>query len=315
MDTPGDFLGYYSECGNILFCHHVQGRKKPKIKRKPLPYQAPARERRQNLRRHEKGEGVMTVSVKTIVCAAPVGFLLASAGIPGTVGAETTMALDAQALVRQVETQYQSATSHSTMHMKVITDAYTREMTLEGWSEGRDKFLAVILAPKKDEGTATLKIGDEMWNYLPKIDRIMKIPSSLMGDRWMGSHLTNDDLVKENKIDELYTFKTDKVENDVVAIVCTPKPDAAIVWDKVIYRIDLSKKIPVDIQYFDEKGELVRTMTFDRVKKVSGRWIPMRMVIRPVDKPDEMTELVYENLEFDVKLDKDLFSLQSLRRR
>ena len=230
-------------------------------------------------------------------------------------GAENTVKFDAQELVRQVETQYQGETSHSTMHMEVVTDAYSREMTMEGWSEGRDKFLARILAPKKDEGIATLKIGDEMWNFLPKIDRLMKIPSSLMGDSWMGSHLTNDDLVKENKIDELYTFATEKVENGIASIICTPKPDAAIVWDKVVYRIDIDKKIPTDITYYDEDGKLVRTMLFDQVEKVSGRWVPLRMKIQPTDKPAEMTVLTYSNIEFDIKLSKDLFSVRSLRGR
>ena len=255
------------------------------------------------------------MKVKSIRTILEIVVIVLSTVLVRTSGAQSAGTIDAQALVRQVETQYQGETSHSIMRMKVITDAYTREMTLEGWSRGRDDFLARILAPKKDEGTATLKIGNEIWNYLPKIDRLMKIPSSLMGDSWMGSHLTNDDLVKENKMDELYTFETGKVENDVVAIICTPKPDAAIVWDKVMYRIDLTKKIPVDIQYFDEKGKLVRTMSFEQVEKKSGRWVPMRMVIKPVDKPNEMTELVYDSLEFNVKLDSNLFSLQSLRRR
>jgi outer membrane lipoprotein-sorting protein len=143
----------------------------------------------------------------------------------------------------------------------------------------------------------------------------MKIPSSLMGDSWMGSHLTNDDLVKENKIDELYTFETESVEDSLVTIICTPKPDAAIVWDKVIYRIDLRKIIAVDIKYYDEDGDLVRTMTFDRVENISGRWVPMRMVVQPIDDPDEKTELIYENLKFNVKLRDNLFSVQSLRRR
>ena len=242
------------------------------------------------------------------------GLLMCCAAITES-GAETPETIDAQALIRQVETQYQGENSHSTMHMKVVTDAYSREMSMEGWSEGRDKFLARILSPKKDEGIATLKIGDEMWNFLPKIDRLIKIPSSLMGDRWMGSHLTNDDLVKENKIDELYTFETEKVEGQVATIICTPKPDAAIVWGKVLYRIDLTKIIPTAVDYYDEDGDLVRTMTFDRVENISGRWVPMRMVIQPTDKPDEKTELIYDSLTFDVKFKDNLFSVQSLRRR
>ena len=229
--------------------------------------------------------------------------------------ADTPQKLDAQELIRRVETQYMGKTSRATMRMNIITDAWTRELTMEAWSEGRDKFLAKILSPKKEQGTATLKIGDEMWNFLPKIDRLMKIPSSLMGDRWMGSHLTNDDLIKENKIDELYTFEVEKIEDSIATIICTPKPDAPIVWDRVIYRVDLTKTVPVSVDYYDEDGELVRTSTFDMVEEISGRWIPKRMRIQPVEEPDEMTELTYEELEFDVTLPENLFSVRSLRRR
>ncbi|MFC1489985.1 outer membrane lipoprotein-sorting protein [Candidatus Latescibacterota bacterium] len=223
--------------------------------------------------------------------------------------------LNVQDIIRQVETQYTGETSYSKLRMKIVTDVWTRELTMESWGEGRDKFLARILTPKKERNTATLKIEDDMWNYLPKIDRLMKIPSGLMGDSWMGSHLTNDDLVKENKIDELYTFELEKLEESTATIICTPKPDAAIVWDKVIYKVDISRKIPISIDYYDEDDELVRTMSFDNVEKISGRWIPMKMVIQPTDKPDEITELIYESLEFDIELDKDLFSISSLRRQ
>jgi len=232
-----------------------------------------------------------------------------------SVYAATPSKLNAQELIRKVETQYQGKTSYATMHMKVVADWGERELTMDTWSEGRDKFLAKILTPKKEQGIATLKIGDDMWNYLPKIDRLIKIPSGLMGDNWMGSHLTNDDLVKENKIDELYTFEFETIEDPIATIICTPKPDAAIVWDKVVYRVDIGKKIPINIDYYDEDNELVRTMTFDRVEKVSGRWIPLRMVVKPVEKPDEMTELIYNKLNFDVKLPENLFSIQSLRRQ
>ncbi len=233
----------------------------------------------------------------------------------GSVESEEVADLNAQEIVRQIETQYQGETSHTIMTMNVVTEAWSRELRMEAWSEGRNKFLATILSPKKEAGTATLKINDDMWNYLPRIDRLMKVPSSLMGDSWMGSHLTNDDLVKENKIDELYTFEVEGIDGQIVSIGCTPKPEAAIVWGRVVYKADMDKKIPITIYYYDEDGELVRTMSFDRVERISGRWIPLRMSVRPVDEPDEKTELMYENLEFDVTLPKDLFSVQSLRRR
>ena len=96
-----------------------------------------------------------------------------------------------------------------------------------------------------------------MWNYLPKIDRLIKIPSSLMGDSWMGSHFTNDDLVKENKIDELYDLTLNKHEGKIVIVDCVPKPDAAVVWGRIEYTVDIEKLIPMEVRYFDEDGELV----------------------------------------------------------
>jgi len=127
----------------------------------------------------------------------------ALAGIVSLSPLSTAQELDPQELIRRVETQYNGQSSHAIMTMSIVTEDWKRDLTMESWSEGRDKFLSVIRQPVKEEGTATLKIEDDIWNYLPRIDRLMKIPSGLMGDSWMGSHLTNDDLVKENKIDEL----------------------------------------------------------------------------------------------------------------
>lgn len=222
--------------------------------------------------------------------------------------------LDAKSLIRQTETQYQSRTSHAVFRLKVVTASYTREMSLESWSQGRDKMLSKVLSPKKDAGTATLKVGDEMWNYLPKIDRLMKIPTSLMGDRWMGSHLTNDDLVKGNKVDELYDFKVEHETAKEATIVATPRPEAAVVWGKIVYRLNLEHRIPVSVRYFDEDGELVRTLDFDQVRVVSGRTLPMRMRYVPADEPGEYTEMAYEQLEFDRPQPDGQFSVRSLRR-
>ena len=113
----------------------------------------------------------------------------------------------------------------------------------------------------------------------------------------------------------MYTFETKSVLDSIATIVCTPKPDAAIVWGKVVYKADISKNIPILVEYYDEDGELVRTMEFDQVEYISGRWIPLRMSVHPIDKPNEVTEIIYDNLEFDVILPANLFSVTSLRRR
>lgn len=229
--------------------------------------------------------------------------------------AQTTAAPDAKEIIRRIETQYWGETSHSVARMDVVTEEYSRSMTMEMWSKGRDDFIAIIRKPVKEAGTATLRIGDEMWNYLPNIDRLLKIPSSLMGANWMGSHLTNDDLVKENKVEELYELTVESQQDSIVTILCIPKPNAAVVWGKIEYVANLERLIPVKTLYYDEESALVRTITFDDVQQVSGRWLPLRMTVVPTDKPDEKTVLEYLQIELGVKLDPDRFSIQSLRRQ
>ena len=221
---------------------------------------------------------------------------------------------EVQALIRRVETQYQGKTSQAVCKMQVVTAKWTREMTLEMWSKGREQFLVQVIAPKKDEGVASLKIGNEMWNYLPNIDRLVKIPSSLMGESWMGSHLTNDDLVKENEVDKLYDL-TMKRNGNIAEITGVPKPNVAVVWGKIIYTIDTERLVSLSTRYYDEENVLVRTITSDNVQRISGRWIPLRMLVQPEEKPGERTELNYQKLEFDVRLADDFFSIRSLRRR
>ncbi len=226
----------------------------------------------------------------------------------------TAQEMTARELIRRIETQYQGETSHAIAHMRVVTERWTREMTLEMWSKNRDRFLVRVLAPKKDEGVSTLKVGDDMWNFLPSIDRLIKIPSSMMGESWMGSHLTNDDLVKENQVDRLYDLSMTGGDG-TAEIVAIPKPDAAVVWGRIIYTVDTERLIPLSIRYEDEAGELVRTITFDDVQRISGRWVPLEMRVQPMDEPQEHTLLNYQKLEFNVRLSDDFFSLRTLRRR
>ena len=222
---------------------------------------------------------------------------------------------DAIALVRAVETQYQGDSSHGKMRMVIKTRSWTRTLEIEMWSEGRDKLLTRILAPVKERGTCTLKVDNDIWNYISRIDRMIKIPSSLMGDSWMGSHLTNDDLVKENKIDHLYQLSISEQNGDTATIVGIPFPDAAVVWGKIVYQIDTVRLVPILIEYFDEEGEKVRSMVFSEVRQVGDRLLPMLARIVPADKPEEYTEMHYLEIDFSVKLPDDLFSIKSLRNR
>ncbi|PLX91067.1 MAG: outer membrane lipoprotein-sorting protein [Desulfuromonas sp.] len=223
-------------------------------------------------------------------------------------------ALDLPALIREVETRYQGVSSHALVTMEIETAHWKRTLRLESWSEGRDRFLARILEPAKEKGVATLKIENEVWNYLPKVDRVMKIPPSMMGGAWMGSHLTNDDLVKANRIDEDYTFELLEEDDAGWLIKALPRPDAPVVWGKLVYRINRTPLVPVQISYFDEEMIEIRQIHFDQVEQVGDRWIPMRMLVKPLEKA-EQTLLLYQNIEFDLSLPQRLFSVRSLKRK
>ena len=217
--------------------------------------------------------------------------------------------------VRRSETQYLAKTSYALIEMKIKRRTWSRTMVMKNWGEGRDKFLARILEPLKERGTSTLKLNDNIWNYLPKIDRIMKVPSSLMGDSWMGSHFTNDDLVKGNKVDKMYNFSLLKETPTEILIQALPKEDAATVWGKLVYEFERVRKVAKTVKYFDEDDELVRTISFHDIKEIDGRHIPMQMIVIPQDEPKESTRIFYKELSFDKPLPRGLFSVRNLKRR
>ena len=224
----------------------------------------------------------------------------------------------ARALLDRTDDMHRGTSSHGTVTMHVKTARYDRTLTMEIWSRGEDASLVVIRAPAKEAGTATLMVDEDIWNYLPKVDRTMKVPASMRSGAWMGSHFTNDDLVKESRMADDYTFaitsRPDANPEKHWVIECIPKPDAAVVWGKVIVKIRGSDELPAEVTYWDEKGVLKRTMTFDDVRTMGGRTLPARVRLVPSDKPDEFTEATYDGLEFDVAMPDSTFTLQALKR-
>ena len=219
-----------------------------------------------------------------------------------------------QQLIQRVETQYNGDCAHALTTMSVSTAHWQRTLTMEFWSWQRERFLTRILRPAKEQGVGTLKIGREVWNYLPKVDRVIKIPSSMMGGAWMGSHITNDDLVKSSHVDKEYLFTLLRADEHSYQIECLPRPDTATVWGKLIYTIDRPTLTPKQIRYFDEDMLLVRTIFFDQLHQIGERVIPMRMRVQPADKPDEQTVLHYQSIEFDTGIGPEFFSLRNLKK-
>jgi hypothetical protein len=227
--------------------------------------------------------------------------------------------IDARKVIDRVDRILRGKSSHGIASMSIVTDRWQRTKKLEMWSQGTDQFLIRILEPKKEEGVATLKVNSDIWNYLPKIDRTIRIPTSMMMASWMGSHFSNDDLVKESRLVNDYDIKVAFVGPregvEIYDFLLTPHPDAPVVWGKIEYRVRSDDLMPLWAKYYDEEGALKRTMSFSDFERQSGRLVPMRMILRPEDEPGEYTEIVYESVEFDLDLPKETFSLSSLRRR
>jgi outer membrane lipoprotein-sorting protein len=213
---------------------------------------------------------------------------------------------------------YRSKTSHGEMEMTVETLHYKRTMRMEMWTKGLEKTFVVIKSPKKDRGTASLRDDKEMWNFLPKSNKVMKIPPSMMMGKWMGSDLTNDDLVKQSTMLDDYTYSyiaPPAGDTTHYHIQLIPKKTTATVWGKIIITVDKKNRMPVTQLYFDEKGRKVRIMTFSEVKMMGGKLFPTVMVIQPLKKEKRKTVMKYLSIEFNVKIPKNTFSLRNLRKK
>lgn len=207
--------------------------------------------------------------------------------------------------------------SHGVATMEIVTEHWQRAFTMELWSLGTEYALIRITAPKREEGTATLRAEDDIWNYLPRVDRTIKIPASMMMGAWMGSHFTNDDLVKESRLVEDYdieiSFEGERDGTEVWEFNLTPKAEAAVVWGHIEYRVRKGDLMPLWARYYDEDGNLVRTMNFSEFREMDGRVVPALMEVIPLDKPGERTTVRYDSLEFDIDLDTSFFSLRNLK--
>lgn len=224
---------------------------------------------------------------------------------------------DARAIVERIDRLMRGDSSRGIATMQVVTEHWERQMTMEMWSLGTDYSLVRLRAPAKDAGTATLMAEDDIWNYLPKVDRSIKIPSSMMGGAWMGSHFTNDDLVQESQLIDLYdievAFDGERDGESVWELRLTPKPEAAVVWGYIEFEVGQDDDLPRWAKYYDEDGELARTMEYSEVSEFGGRLVPAVMNMQPADKPGERTTIRYEELEFDIDVEQSFFSLRTLQ--
>lgn len=228
------------------------------------------------------------------------------------------IAQNAEQIISKAEDAIKGESAHGTVKMTVKTPDYTRELTMESWYVGNDKALIVIQSPPKEAGNKTLKIGNEMWNYLKNTETTIKIPPSMMLQSWNGSDFTNDDLVRESNLADDYRQKIIG-EEEIDGAKCwkihlDPKPDAPVVWGKLLYWVRENDNLPVRVEYYDEKGTLMRYMTFTEIEKMGGRTIPTKWTMHNVAKEGHSTTLKLLSMEFNINIPERIFSFRELER-
>src|SRR5512133_322501 len=208
---------------------------------------------------------------------------------------------DVQRLLDRMDDLYRSRSSIARMELTVTTPRNVRTMRIQSWTRGEEDALIVVEAPPREAGTATLKVGENLWNWLPRIARTVRVPPSMMLGSWMGTDFTNDDLVKESSLRKDFVAKVDRRSPEPPGwwLALEAKPGVVGRWARIELLVG-DDDLPIEERHFDRKGRLARTMTFDEHRTLGGRRLPARMVLVPEGDPGKKTEMRYLEARFDV---------------
>jgi outer membrane lipoprotein-sorting protein len=223
---------------------------------------------------------------------------------------------DATTIVRAAVDHWRGLSSDSVMTMVIHRPDWERSMTMHIRTKGNKRSLVRVLEPAKDRGNGTLTDDNNMWTFSPKVNRVIKIPSSMMGQSWMGSDFSNKDVARMNDIVDQYDHTIlGVVEADghkVYEIQSIPHETAAVVWGKEILRIR-DDYVVLKHDFYDQDGKLVKSLESFEIGEMGGRSVPKRQRMSRIDESDEWTEIRVESVNYDVDLADSLFTLSSLR--
>jgi len=235
---------------------------------------------------------------------------------PGITQTATVPDVTLETIIKRLDELYRSDTAYAEMEMTIKTPHWERTLTMKSWSQGMDKTFIVIDSPPREKGFSTLRKGNEMWNFFPKINKVMKVPPSMMMGSWMGSDFTNDDLVKESTRIKDYHARLLKEDNHKTCFVeFVPRKETVSLWGKIISEIDKKTLLPISEIFYDEKSQKIRELYFKEVKTFGGKTIPAVMELIPTTKKDHKTIVRYTSAVFDVPLDKETFTLRNLQKK
>lgn len=221
-------------------------------------------------------------------------------------------------LIRKLEKNSRGETFSGDLAMTVTQRGQSRKMSIRFWSRGREEALIRILEPARDKGTGNLRVKTDLWQYLPRVNKTIKVPSSLLFQSWMGSDFSNDDLVKSSSLERDYTHKYIGEETldgqKAIKIESTPKPDAKIVWGKVYVWVTPAEGALVGQDFHTEAGKLVKKLRGFDQKTYGAYTVPTKMTMQDLSREQSTTEIIYSKIEFDKKFADSLFSLKELEK-
>ncbi|WP_347838047.1 outer membrane lipoprotein-sorting protein [uncultured Draconibacterium sp.] len=227
-------------------------------------------------------------------------------------------AQDMTAIIKEADEKFRGESSRGEITMIIERPGWSRTVSMKNWTLGNDYSLIYITAPAKEKGQVFLKRNKEMWNWVPNIERMIKIPPSMMMQSWMGSDFTNDDLVKESQMAKDYSNKL-LGEEEIDGYQCykielIPHDDAPVVWGKVIMWISKKELHWLKAEFYDEDGYLVNTEILTEVKMMDDREMPTRLEMIPADEEGHKTIMIFDKIEFNVDLKESFFSQQNMKR-
>jgi outer membrane lipoprotein-sorting protein len=223
---------------------------------------------------------------------------------------------DGKTIVRDALNHWRGLSSYTEMTMVIHRPDWERSMTMRAWTKGDDHSLVRVTEPKKDRGNGTLTDDKSLWSYSPKVNRVIKVPSSMMGQSWMGSDFSNKDIARADDIVDEYEHTILQIEQidgvTVYDIESIPNEDAAVVWGREVMRIRADHVVLMH-SYYDQDGDLVKSLTTMEIAEMGGRVIAKRQRMSKADKPDEWTEIQVNDVEYELELKDSLFTLSNLR--
>ncbi len=226
-------------------------------------------------------------------------------------------AQNAKTIIHKADDKFRGTTSKQEMTINIIRPNWSRSMSVKTWMKGEDYAMILITAPEKEAGSAFLKRSEEVWNWKPRIERTIKLPPSMMMQSWMGTDFTNNFLVKQASLVEDYKHylqgDTTLEGRKCHKIKLVPKPDAAVVWSKVVMYISKDEYLQLRSDYFDEQGQCVKRLVGSEVKTLGGRQLPAKLAMIPLNKKGHKTVIRYEKMKFDIEIPDRFFSKRKMK--